>query len=346
VRHHRNYNHFDNRPENLELLDVRVHARLHKTLGLALQRPSIERKRKRRHAAWSKRAVSLGQHPFQTPQARIRAAELGRKSLVAYNKSQAHRSIAGATGRKALAELRKSNKYVEMMRQVASANGKRNMAKLRADPDFQSRLNASHQSADVRRKLSQQSRKQWEDPKYRKKMVLLSRSRRAETSYNFRCSLHRRWHSDRSRASDTCEFCRVNHKVAAVRPAGKSDVYDLEVDGTHNFALAAGVFVHNCDACQSESYTINDVAVSNFVLPLYFTPEAEAGERTNFMNQPLASFGVAAGSYVGFYDPTKGDMDTYMPRGDAQAKARLAAKKKLGMAHRLGKYQQRTAGKK
>ncbi len=37
-----------------------------------------------------------------------------------------------------------------------------------------------------------------------------------------------------------------NHKVVRVEPLDHTiDVYDLEVPGTHNFALAAGVFVHN-----------------------------------------------------------------------------------------------------
>src|SRR2546427_1647145 len=34
-------------------------------------------------------------------------------------------------------------------------------------------------------------------------------------------------------------------KVAKVEPAGRADVYDLTVDVTQNFALAAGVFAHN-----------------------------------------------------------------------------------------------------
>ena len=39
---------------------------------------------------------------------------------------------------------------------------------------------------------------------------------------------------------------RHNHKVKATTPlAERIDVYDLEVPGTHNFALASGVFVHN-----------------------------------------------------------------------------------------------------
>jgi DNA gyrase subunit B len=37
-----------------------------------------------------------------------------------------------------------------------------------------------------------------------------------------------------------------NHQVVAVRRLEeRTDVYDLEVPGTHNFALASGVFVHN-----------------------------------------------------------------------------------------------------
>lgn len=38
----------------------------------------------------------------------------------------------------------------------------------------------------------------------------------------------------------------INHKVVAVRPYHCEDVYDFTVDKYHNFALSAGVFVHNC----------------------------------------------------------------------------------------------------
>jgi hypothetical protein len=38
----------------------------------------------------------------------------------------------------------------------------------------------------------------------------------------------------------------INHKVLSVTDAGEADVYDLTVDEHHNFALSAGVFVHNC----------------------------------------------------------------------------------------------------
>jgi DNA gyrase subunit A len=37
----------------------------------------------------------------------------------------------------------------------------------------------------------------------------------------------------------------LTQKVTKVEPAGRADVYDLTVDVTQNFALAAGIFVHN-----------------------------------------------------------------------------------------------------
>jgi len=37
----------------------------------------------------------------------------------------------------------------------------------------------------------------------------------------------------------------LTQKVSKVEPAGRADVFDLTVDSTQNFALAAGVFVHN-----------------------------------------------------------------------------------------------------
>jgi len=43
----------------------------------------------------------------------------------------------------------------------------------------------------------------------------------------------------------TREKNKLNHKVVSVRKAGYSYVYDLEIEGTNNFALSSGVFVHN-----------------------------------------------------------------------------------------------------
>lgn len=87
-----------------------------------------------------------------------------------------------------------------------------------------------------------------------------------------------------------------------------------------------------CDAVQAQSYKIDEVDVSNFVLPLYFTPDEQKGGRNDFLGilnkgKGLASFGVAQGGYVGFYDPVKRAHEQYYAPNDKVAKQRLAIKK-------------------
>lgn len=96
-----------------------------------------------------------------------------------------------------------------------------------------------------------------------------------------------------------------------------------------------------CDAVQDESYDINGVAVSNFVLPLYFTPDSEAGGRNDFLGtknkgNTLESFGVNKGGYIGFFDPEKKDGDYFYGRRgmDKRAKRRFAIKTHAGFGRR------------
>jgi len=76
-----------------------------------------------------------------------------------------------------------------------------------------------------------------------------------------------------------------------------------------------------CDAVQDETYEIDGVEVSNFVLPLYFTEDSEAGSRNDFLGtkfrtrsgsakESLRSFGINPGGYIGFFDPETGEFDT------------------------------------
>lgn len=94
-----------------------------------------------------------------------------------------------------------------------------------------------------------------------------------------------------------------------------------------------------CDAVQAESYEIDGVAVSNFVLPLYFTPGEQKGGRNDFLGTAhggatLASFGVNPGGYLGYLDPATGKMDTFSGKGDAEAERRLEIKQQAGATRR------------
>jgi hypothetical protein len=100
-----------------------------------------------------------------------------------------------------------------------------------------------------------------------------------------------------------------------------------------------------CDAVQAESYEIDGVYVSNFVLPLYFTIGEQVGARNDYMNRTrrgkgLKSFGLNPGGYVGFFDPQKGVHETFA--ADAKAKSRLKIKQKMGRTRRAPLYRDLT----
>jgi hypothetical protein len=88
-----------------------------------------------------------------------------------------------------------------------------------------------------------------------------------------------------------------------------------------------------CDAVQGETYELDGVRLSNFVLPGYFARGSVPGARNDFLGRPtrgevLAPFGIAPGGYLCFYDGERdGDKWTsVMPEGDVASAKRMAAK--------------------
>ncbi len=108
---------------------------------------------------------------------------------------------------------------------------------------------------------------------------------------------------------------------------------NLLVQGPHPKKPRAQVFhwFEMCDAVQNETYQIDHINVSNFVLPLYFTSSDERGGRNDFLGsvtkgKTLRSFSVNPGGYIGFFDPAAQGHVTWSPEDDARAKERLAVK--------------------
>lgn len=98
-----------------------------------------------------------------------------------------------------------------------------------------------------------------------------------------------------------------------------------------------------CDAVQAESYDVDGVLVSNFVLPLYFTSSDEKGGRNDFLGRSykgktLQSFGVNPGGYLGYYDPQKRTNNSFFAKGDLKAAVRLEIKQKAKGARRSIRY--------
>jgi hypothetical protein len=116
--------------------------------------------------------------------------------------------------------------------------------------------------------------------------------------------------------------------------------------GPHPGNAAKTVFhwFEMCDAVQAETYKIDGVEVSNFVLPLYFTGSDEPGGRNDFLGRnhngnTLNSFGVNQGGYVGFFDPETGKHETFARPKDKTAAKRLTLKGEASAARRAIRYQ-------
>jgi hypothetical protein len=98
-----------------------------------------------------------------------------------------------------------------------------------------------------------------------------------------------------------------------------------------------------CDAVQDESYKIDGIDVSNFLLPLYFTSDMELGGRNDFLGarrgrKALNSFGIAPGGYIGFYNPETREHETYALHADERAKERARIKNKAAITRRSKRY--------
>jgi hypothetical protein len=120
---------------------------------------------------------------------------------------------------------------------------------------------------------------------------------------------------------------------------------NLLVAGPHPADQRKQVFhwYEMCDAVQNESYKVDGVDVSNFVLPLYFTRDAEPGSRNDFLGRrvngrALASFGINPGGYIGFFNPKTRKHETYAIEGDEQARRRLRIKSKAQRTRRSMRY--------
>jgi hypothetical protein len=96
-----------------------------------------------------------------------------------------------------------------------------------------------------------------------------------------------------------------------------------------------------CDPVQGLIYHIDGMAVSDFVLPPYFSPIHLPGLKNDFLDSGLKQFGFLDAGVVGFLDPKKGDGGTFevYPDGDpTHASAHVRRLKgKLGRLHRYAR---------
>ena len=235
VRHHVNFNRFDNRPTNLISLSWKEHAKVH---GANIAKHNAK--------MWS----SLTQEQ--------RTAR-NKKSWAGDNRAKRGPGISRST-----AAIKKSMGSPEARASVSR--------RFKGTPLPQSQIDH----------ISDGLRTRWSSIPVEDRAGFMSAAIEAAAVYHRTTPSHRlgqrtAWHT-RTCALDGCEnkytcrnsrprqFCCqshaalarhrdastgifMNHKILLVEDLGVSeDVYDLEIEGFHNFALSCGVFVHNCSA--------------------------------------------------------------------------------------------------
>lgn len=174
-----------------------------------------------------------------------------------YNRRQAE------AARKAMSELRRNPAFLSKLQEATSASMKRRWA----DPFFQKQVREAasrasrlrwenpefreeqrqkrrgkKKSEEGRAKIAEGVRKKATDPEWLAKCREAAQKRSANPEYRRKLREACKEREARKRA-----IAPNNHKVTAVLflPCETGPTYCLKVDGTENFAVSAGVFVHN-----------------------------------------------------------------------------------------------------
>lgn len=169
------------------------------------------------------------------------------------------------------------------------------------------RENMSAQSSE---KLSKTLRRLWKDPEYREQAT----KRNAENgrkmgaknlvAYNMQdadskkvlCECGQEFGNAGARGYHKKTTCTLNHRVVSVEIIRETtDTYCLTVPEYENFALSAGIFVHNCAGAFS-------TLKGNCVLQMYHEgylkhPFSNIGDQVKLADDPLLSLFVQAAGY-------------------------------------------------
>ncbi len=277
--HHVDFNKLNNNPTNIERLPSDEHLALHRAhVGRTLHRPDvIEKCRQIRQSDEFRRAMSARMQEPETrevlsQQAKAQWQDADYRELMAakwrefYDNNAEYRALNAE-------QLDAAQRGFWSSKENRDAQAERTREFFVAHPEarevLRSAANEQWDDAELRSWRAQKTKTQW-TPEFR-----ASRAAALKATY-LRKSLgalrdcagdietyeaNRRANRDKSvlRFDSLCEryfdgqkegaleaAASFNHRVVSVEALEETlDVYDIEVPGTHNFALASGVFVHN-----------------------------------------------------------------------------------------------------
>lgn len=94
-----------------------------------------------------------------------------------------------------------------------------------------------------------------------------------------------------------------------------------------------------CDAVQAETYEIDGVTVSDFVLPHYYNSDGESNGRNDFLGTGLKAFRWNEDGEIGFFDPKLGKDGRYVAWPEYESSHPVSKLRKLqGKTGRLYRY--------
>jgi DNA gyrase subunit A len=255
VRHHIDFNKLNNSPENIRRMQWLDHWRLHSNFTSSKHKNDPEyvaKLAKGRDAFWnnkanrqaySERISAKNKENWQNPEYREKMRAFLSEVNIQYIK--AHPEVREKMSRRATKTLKRlwqDSAYRSFMREKIIKGNKNHTTNLTGKKKFDAICKSVLDSGD---ELS---------------LARYEKARQVLYPYGaatlWETGLEKYYGGDVNRIKIEAVS---NHKVGRVVFTGeKEDVYDLTINGTHNFALAAGVFVHNSidgDGAAAPRYT-------------------------------------------------------------------------------------------
>lgn len=206
ITHHRNAIKKDNRPTNLKSLSPEEHSKGHRENGIRGFRIARER---------------LANNPEAQEKRNKALAETSKRN---WKNNPEKMSTALARGNKE--RWLKEEEHKKMSKFIAERNSKDNFR------------TGTRLKENTKKSISETMKEWWDNPDNRKKQ---SEAHKGNKGF-WKGKKHSKETIEKIKATKL----RKNHKVLRIEILNIEDeVWDIEVEGTHNFATSAGVFVHN-----------------------------------------------------------------------------------------------------
>lgn len=254
VVHHINFDRRDNRPNNLKWMDKNEHWNYHASLCKEKNSTDKMRESSRRIMTenWTKKEFREKVLPICINNFKLASERDKGKYLIEWQKNNREEFLDNASknGKKLQKKYLNDIEFKVKMEEAHKQGGLTFKKHYRENEEFRKKIKDNLMSAT--NEMSKNHSKH-----YTSEMHVSAgfkggetRKRKCENDAEYAEKYKKMCHDAAMKAWDTRRVKQqsqiLNHKVKSVEISEDADVFDLSVEKYHNFALSAGVFVHNC----------------------------------------------------------------------------------------------------